>query len=140
MRKVAAIFGVLVLLVVLGGCEMPINYSEQPLEGLGGAEGWTLVSGTISSSGFVSMEGSIADTSIIFTVDPLVVGEVRLDFNLFDLANAKTVTYYDGTTNYIMAEGGYEITAITDTTVSGQMYVYDSNQTFSGTFTLTIQN
>ena len=138
MKKLSVILGLVAVVLVLGACELPITYSDQPLEGTGGAAGWTVASGTIDGSGSVDLEGSIAGTSIMFTIDPLVVGEVRLKFDLFDLAGSKTITYYDGATNYIMADGAFEVTAITSTTVSGRLQASDSYQTFDGTFELTI--
>jgi hypothetical protein len=136
--KKLAVFFIVAFASLLASCEFPLNYASTPLAGVGStADGWAMVSGTIDADGDVEIVGNLAGRNLLFTVSPLAVGEVRLQMNLFDLANMKTVTFYDGSTNYIMSEGGYEILSITDTTVSGRMYVYNDTHTFNGTFDLT---
>jgi hypothetical protein len=134
MRKALLFVGGVLLVVLLAGCQ--ITYSQDPLAGTIGGTAWTFTDGTISSTGSVSMNGSVSGYTVIFTVDPLEVGSVELQFNLFDLANAKTVTCYDGTTNYIITEGNYEILTITDTEVTGQMNFTSEDCSLNGQFTL----
>lgn len=121
------------LLTTIFACEPIINYSTEPLHGKGGtAEGWVFTDGTISIDGSVTINGTLANRRIIFTVSLIQTGEVKLG-NIFDL---RTVTYYDGTTNYIFSKGKYEITEITNTIVKGRMYIYSNTMSFNGTFEL----
>jgi hypothetical protein len=136
--KRACLFGaILVIGLAMMSCELPISYGTATLSGPIGGQVWTFVSGTIDADGSVDMTGDLAGFSVMFTVNPIQVGEVRLNLNLFDLLNAKTVTLYDGATNYIVSEGAYEILTVTATEVTGQMNVWDDDNSVNGVFTLT---
>jgi hypothetical protein len=140
MKRVFLFMCGLLLVVALTSCQ--IGYSTTPLSGTIGGQAWTFTSGTISATtGIVTMEGSIAGDSIVFIVDPYAVGEVKLEFDLFDLASAETVTLYDSSENVsnVLIEGAYEILTITDTEVTGQMNIYSDTDSMNGTFTLTVQ-
>ena len=57
----------------------------------------------------------------------------------FTSGNVKTVTFYDGTTNYIVAKGKITIDTVTTTAVTGKMYAIsgsDTDHEINGTFTL----
>ena len=67
--------------------------------------------------------------------DAPVVGEEEL---CFSSGCAKTVTFYDGSMNYIITTGKIKIDIVTTTEVTGKMYAKgsDSNNEINGTFTL----
>ena len=55
----------------------------------------------------------------------------------FSSCNVKTVTFYNGTTNYIVTTGKIKIDSVTTTAVTGEMYAkYGSRSEINGTFTL----
>ncbi len=140
MKTIRIIISIAVLTLFFSSCQVPINYGTEPLSGYGDAEGWTFVSGTIDSDDGVIILGSVRNTRLYFTVSPLLVGEFKLKLNPYSLINTRTVTYYDGSTYNYISDGAYEITSITDTTVSGRMNIYDGYRTFDGTFELTRTN
>ena len=66
--------------------------------------------------------------------DAPVVGEEEL---CFSSGCAKTVTFYDGSMNYIITTGKIKIDTVTTTEVTGKMYAKSgSNNEVNGTFTL----
>ena len=67
--------------------------------------------------------------------DAPTVGEEEL---CFPPGCTKTVTFYDGSMNYIIATGKIKIDTVTTTEVTGKMYAKgrDSDNEINGTFTL----
>ena len=67
--------------------------------------------------------------------DAPVVGEKEL---CWSSGCSKTVTFYDGSMNYIIATGKIKIDTVTTTEVTGKMYAKgrDSDNEINGTFTL----
>ena len=67
--------------------------------------------------------------------DAPTVGEEEL---CFASGCSKTVTFYDGSMNYIIATGKIKIDTVTTTEVTGKMYAKgsDSDNEINGTFTL----
>ena len=66
--------------------------------------------------------------------DAPVVGEEEL---CFSTGCAKTMTFYDNSTNYIITTGKIKIDTATTTEVTGKMYAKSgSNNEINGTFTL----
>jgi hypothetical protein len=136
MKKTLLLAGGILLVVLLASCQFAAAYSADPLSGTINGTAWTFTDGTIDSTGVVTMKGSVSGYEVLFTVSPLQVGSVKLKLDLFDLASTKTVTLYDGTTNYIIADGNYEILTVTDTQVTGQMNITSDNNSLNGQFTL----
>ena len=62
------------------------------------------------------------------------VGEEEL---CFSSGCSKTLTFYDGSVNYIITTGKIKIDTVTTTEVTGKMYAkYGSDHEINGTFTL----
>lgn len=125
------------LLTMLVACEPPYTYSTALLHGKGGAaEGWIYTDGTIRTNGDVTINGTLANCRLIFTLDPLKTGEVKLG-NIFNLSTI-TYVYFENNNpkNVLFSKGKYEITEITQTHVRGRMYIYNDTMSFNGTFEL----
>ena len=126
------------------------DYETTTLSGkIGGA--WTFKTGRVtvptSSSGYYSVtmindnlsnacSSSYSYTAsnplVYFSRDNLTVGETELAFKSYG-----TVTFYDGSTNYIVTKGKISIDTHTTTAVTGKMYAkYGSHSEINGTFTL----
>ncbi|TFG58340.1 MAG: hypothetical protein E4H36_15455 [Spirochaetales bacterium] len=146
-RCVIAGLRLLGLVLVIAGCSLS-SYSETTLTGTIGGQAFTFADGYIDADGSAQLFNAAQDFTdafsydwtavpkIMFTVNPVGVGEHKLQLNLLDLANAFTVTGYDGTTNYIFTEGTLEITEVTDTEVKGRMHITSDTDDLDGIFTL----
>ena len=75
--------------------------------------------------------GTSSNPKVIFSRDNITVGETE-----FGLSSG-TVTFYDGTTNYIITTGKISIDTLTTTAVTGKMYAKStSGGEINGTFTV----
>ena len=81
--------------------------------------------------------GTSSNPTVFYSRDAAPeAGEHKLSFTS---GNVKTVTFYDGTTNYIVAKGKITIDTVTTTAVTGKMYAIsgtDTDHEINGTFTL----
>ena len=76
--------------------------------------------------------GTTSNPYVLFARDNITVGETELS-----LTTGGTVTFYDGTTNYIVTTGKISIDTLTTTAVTGKMYAKStSGGEINGTFTL----
>ena len=154
-----------IIILIFGACSvtteetatssttMP-DYETTTLSGTMAGTAWTFYKGQVtvptSSSGKYyyrltsdnisnACSSSYAATSsnpyiLIGRDDAPVVGEEEL---CFSSGCAKTVTFYDGSMNYIITTGKIKIDTVTTTEVTGKMYVKSgSNHEINGTFTL----
>ena len=84
-----------------------------------------------------SYTGTSSNPKVTYSrADAPTAGETELSFTS---GNVKTVTFYDGTTNYIVAKGKITIDTVTTTAVTGKMYAIsgtDTDHEINGTFTL----
>ena len=151
--------------VVLGSCSssedtittsstiMP-DYETTTLSGTMAGIAWTFYKGRVtvptSSSGSYyynmtsdNISNACSSTYTATSSNPFIligrddaptVGEEEL---CFPPGCTKTVTFYDGTTNYIIAFGKIKIDTATTNEVTGKMYAKSgSNNEINGTFTL----
>ena len=151
--------------VVLGSCSssedtittssttMP-DYETTTLSGTMAGTAWTFYKGHVkvptSSSGNYyyrltsdNISNACSSTYTATSSNPFIligrddaptVGEEEL---CFPPGCTKTVTFYDGSTNYIIAFGKIKIDTATTTEVTGKMYAKSgSNNEINGTFTL----
>ena len=145
MKKIILI-GLVVLTVALAGCT--VQYTDSAVTGEINGETFTFVDGFIQSDGHVRMYDEAQDFStsypvaypyVMFTLPSVAVGEYKLSFSLFNLADAWTVTGVDSNiVNVIFTEGYVEITEVTATTVTGGMYIEAGDDLLNGTFTLEV--
>ena len=145
-RFLIAGLSLLALVLVIAGCTL--SYSDTTLTGTIGGTAFTFVDGYIDADGsaeLFAVDQDFTDAfsydwyavpSILLTWDPIEVGEKKLQLKLLDLANTYTITGWDGTTNYIYAEGNIEITSVTATAVEGRMHIKRDTDDLDGTFTL----
>ncbi|MEC7758556.1 MAG: hypothetical protein VX943_05835, partial [SAR324 cluster bacterium] len=78
--------------------------------------------------------GTSSNPTVSFSRETLTVGETELAFKSYG-----TVTFYDGSTNYIVTKGKISIDTHTTTALTGKMYAIfgtDTDQEINGTFTL----
>ena len=97
---------------------------------------YRLTSATISNACSSTYTGTSSNPLIIDSSDNATeVGEEEL---CFASGCSKTVTFYDGSMNYIIATGKIKIDTVTTTEVTGKMYAKgsDSDNEINGTFTL----
>ena len=131
------------------------DYETTTLSGKVAGTSWTFQTGRVtvpSSSGsyWVYMTndnlsnacsstytGTSSNPKVIYSRDDApTAGETELSFTS---GNVKTVTFYDGKTNYIVAKGKITIDTVTTTAVTGKMYAIsgsDTDNEINGTFTL----
>ena len=128
------------------------DYETTTLSGkIGGA--WTFKTGRVtvptSSSGSYSVSmindnlsnacsstytGTSSNPKVSFSRETLTVGETEIAFKSYG-----TVTFYDGSTNYILTKGKISFDTHTTTAVTGKMYAIfgtNTDQEINGTFTL----
>ncbi len=85
--------------------------------------------------------GSIPEGNQVFFYVPNKVGVYKLKFDLNNLEASQTITLFEdeGVMNSIAAEGVIEITAITETTISGRIDAkVDAENNVNGNFTVNI--
>ncbi len=148
MKKLIVLGVILGALALVVGCSLTLPYSDQVLTGTIGGDAFTFVDGYIDADGNVDMYDEAKDFTdvfsfsetypkIIFTWDPVEIGEKKLSLNLFDLVNSYTITGVStDLTNYIFTDGNIEITEVTATEVKGRMHITYENDKLDGTFTL----
>ena len=166
--RFAAIGALLVLLVLMTGCDLlglgGANFSSDPISGhTDTGSTWTFASGYVSNSFFSSGEYdvnlyAVSPTSgsnpwdagaysssadyITFTA-PSSPDAVKLQFKLFgDTSANQTITYYSGGTNYIIIDGWIQLTVDeTAGTATVKLDVSDSSSgiDFNGTVTVNVE-
>jgi len=146
--KKAILIGLAVMAVVLVGAGCKVAYTESAVTGEINGEAFTFVDGYCEDDGTVRMYAEAKDFStstsfttsypyVMMTLPSVAVGEYELSFKLLDLLNSWTVTGVDSNiVNVIFTDGYVEITAVTDTTVTGGMYIESGDDLLNGTFTL----
>jgi len=129
------------------------DYETTTLSGKISGTAWTFKTGRVtvptSSSGYYSVTmindnlsnacsstytGTSSNPKVSFSRENLTVGETEIAFKSYG-----TVTFYDGSTNYIVTTGKISIDTHTTTAVTGKMYaIYgtDTDLEINGTFTL----
>ena len=101
----------------------------------GGSYWYRLTSDNISNACTSTYTATTSNPYIIYSSDNVtVVGEEEL---CWASGCVKTVTFYDGSTQYIIATGKIKIDTVTTSEVTGKMYAKSgSNNEINGTFTL----
>ena len=96
---------------------------------------YRLTSDTISNACSSTYTGTSSNPYIIYSRDDATaVGEEEL---CYTSGCAKTLTFYDGSTSYIITTGKIKVDTVTTTEVTGKMYAKSSsNNEINGTFTL----
>ena len=97
---------------------------------------YRLTSDNISNACSSTYTGTSSNPYIIYSRDDApAVGEEEL---CWASGCSKTLTFYDGSMNYIIATGKIKIDTVTTTEVTGKMYAKgsDSDNEINGTFTL----
>jgi len=102
-----------------------------------GSYWYSMTNDNLSNACSSSYTGTSSNPKVTYSRDDApTVGETELSFTS---GNVKTVTFYDGTTNYIVAKGKITIDTVTTTAVTGKMYAIsgtDTDHEINGTFTL----
>ena len=96
---------------------------------------YRLTSDNISNACSSTYTGTSSNPYIIYSRDDATaVGEEEL---CYTSGCAKTLTFYDGSTSYIITTGKIKVDTVTTTEVTGKMYAKSSsNNEINGTFTL----
>ena len=96
---------------------------------------YDMTSDNLSNACSSSYTGSSSHPKILFSrSEAPSVGEEEL---CFSSGCSKTLTFYDGSINYIITTGKIKIDTVTTTEVTGKMYAKSgSNNEINGTFTL----
>ena len=127
------------------------EYIDQDLQGKIGGTDWIYKSGTGEESSYdntlISIDiydidpdgGGPCDNFVYFNADNIVMMSVPDSPGLYSLGSSRTITLYDGYTNYILTEGSLEILTIdTGGMVTGTIAAgYNSNNYVIGNFTVT---
>ena len=130
------------------------DYETTTLSGKISGTAWTFKTGRVtvptSSTGSYSVSmvndnlsnacssiytGTSSNPTVNFSRDNLTVGETELGWG----TGYGSVTFYDGSTNYLVTKGKISIDTHTTTAVTGKMYAIfgtDTDQEINGTFTL----
>ena len=102
-----------------------------------GSYWYSMTNDNLSNACSSSYTGTSSNPKVTYSRDAApTAGETELSFTS---GNVKTVTFYDGTTNYIVAKGKITIDTVTTTAVTGKMYAIsgsDTDHEINGTFTL----
>ena len=102
-----------------------------------GSYWYSMTNDNLSNACSSSYTGTSSNPKVTYSrADAPTAGETELSFTS---GNVKTVTFYDGTTNYIVAKGKITIDTVTTTAVTGKMYAIsgtDTDHEINGTFTL----
>ncbi len=102
-----------------------------------GSYWYYMTNDNLSNACSSSYTGTSSNPTVFYSRDAAPeAGEHELSFTS---GNVKTVTFYDGTTNYIVAKGKITIDTVTTTAVTGKMYAIsgsDTDHEINGTFTL----
>ena len=97
----------------------------------------SMINDNLSNACSSAYTGTSSNPKVTYSrADAPTAGETELSFTS---GNVKTVTFYDGTTNYIVAKGKITIDTVTTTAVTGKMYAIsgtDTDHEINGTFTL----
>ena len=164
MHKEALWKNYFIIILIFGACSVTTeedttatttlpDYETTTLSGKISGTAWTFKTGRVtvptSSSGYYSVTmindnlsnacsstytGTSSNPTVSFSRETLTVGETELAFKSYG-----TVTFYDGSTNYIVTKGKISIDTHTTTAVTGKMYAIfgtDTDQEINGTFTL----
>ena len=96
---------------------------------------YRLTSDNISNACTSTFTGTSSNPYIIYSRDDATaVGEEEL---CYTSGCTKTLTFYDGSTSYIITTGKIKVDTVTTTEVTGKMYAKSSsNNEINGTFTL----
>ena len=92
----------------------------------------SMINDNLSDACSSTYTGTSSNPIVSFSRDNLTVGETELGLRSYG-----TVTYYDGSTNYIVTTGKISIDTHTTTAVTGKMYAIfgtDTDQEINGTF------
>ena len=95
----------------------------------------SMINDNLSDACSSTYTGTSSNPKVIFSRDNLTVGETELGWG----TGYGTVTFYDGSTNYIVTTGKITIDTHTTTAVIGKMYAIFGTNTdheINGTFTL----
>ena len=95
----------------------------------------SMVNDNLSNACSSIYTGTSSNPTVNFSRDNLTVGETELGWG----TGYGSVTFYDGSTNYIVTKGKISIDTHTTTAVTGKMYAIfgtDTDQEINGTFTL----
>lgn len=144
-KKIFVILLVVLAVLLIGSCDLfGPGFNETEITGTGTSGTWTFGSGTCSgtsgSTYSVHLYPVTGDDYIMFSALSSDEPET-LTINLFDMDNAKTVTYYDGSSNYIIIDGYRQVTVDeTAGTAVVKLNIYDNtnNLSFNGTVTLDV--
>jgi hypothetical protein len=136
------------LAIVASACAPGIKASA-PAGKLGGQD-WNFGKAVVTKSDKLSIT-MYADPTVddctttasskntVFWSMPAATGERKLKLSFTDLNGSQTVTYYDGTTNYILSEGLIDVVTLTDTLATIGLVASDTNNNeINGTFTAAI--
>jgi len=101
----------------------------------GSTYSYSMTSDNLSNACSSTYTGSSSHPKIIASrSEAPSVGEEEL---CFSSGCSKTLTFYDGSVNYIITTGKIKIDTVTTTEVTGKMYAkYGSDHEINGTFTL----
>ena len=94
----------------------------------------SMINDNLSNACSSTYTGTSSNPTVSFSRDNLTVGETEIAFKSYG-----TVTFYDGSTNYIVTTGKITIDTHTTTAVTGKMYAIfgtNTDQEINGTFTL----
>ena len=94
----------------------------------------SMINDNLSNACSSTYTGTSSNPKVSFSRETLTVGETELAFKSYG-----TVTFYDGSTNYIVTKGKISIDTHTTTAVTGKMYAIfgtDTDREINGTFTL----
>ena len=100
-----------------------------------GSYWYYMTNDNLSNACSSSYTGTSSNPKVSFSRDNLTVGETELGWG----TGYGSVTFYDGSTNYIVTTGKISIDTHTTTAVTGKMYAIfgtDTDQEINGTFTL----
>ena len=102
-----------------------------------GSYWYSMTNDNLSNACSSTYTGTSSNPTVFYSRDAAPeAGEHELSFTS---GNVKTVTFYDGTTNYIITKGKITIDTVTTTAVTGKMYAIsgsDTDHEINGTFTL----
>ncbi len=137
------------LIPLLAACGGVDSIKKEAPSGTLGGKSWSLGKAVVFKSGSDLDINLYPDSSIedcgygenadsVFWGMPAEEGARTLKLDLFDLAGSQTVTYYDGSTNYILTDGVVNVAELTGTEVTIGINATDSDNTINGTFTTTL--
>ena len=95
----------------------------------------SMINDNLSNACSSTYTGTSSNPTVNFSRDNLTVGETELGWG----TGYGSVTFYDGSTNYIVTTGKITIDTHTTTAVTGKMYAIfgtNTDQEINGTFTL----